>query len=85
MDFTPPKGKKFSLLLPRRSVFRMEGDVRYDWKHGIPYRVRDKLEDGRISIRSKRISLTFRIIIDDFGNYMGQKPGVYEEPQQKNK
>jgi len=63
MDFTSPDEKKKSVLLPRRSLVLLTEDSRYKWKHGIAGRKKDKLENGEILIRKKRISLTFRHLI----------------------
>ena len=60
MEFTSPDSKKVSVLLPRRSAVILEGDARYKWKHGIPARKKDQLENGNVLIRGKRISLTYR-------------------------
>lgn len=60
MDFFGPADEKKSVLLPQRSVLLVEGEARYKWKHGIAARKTDKLEDGAILRRNKRISLTFR-------------------------
>ena len=62
MDFHGPKEEKFSVLLPRRSAVLAEGDARFKWKHGIANRKSDKLSDGTILKRGKRISLTFRYV-----------------------
>ena len=61
MDFYGPEDKKKSILLPRRSVLLVEGPARYEWKHGIALRKTDKLENGVVLKRGKRISVTFRI------------------------
>ena len=60
MEFIGPKGEKVELLVPRRSIYLMEGDARYKWKHSMPQRKKDKLENGLMNVRKKRISLTFR-------------------------
>jgi alkylated DNA repair dioxygenase AlkB len=59
-------GVQVPLVLPVNSLLLMTGECRYDWSHGIS---KDREESGiyrgvTISIqRSKRISLTFRTII----------------------
>ena len=63
MDFTSPDDKKKSILLPRRSLVLLTEDSRYKWKHGIAGRKKDKLDNGEMLIRKKRISLTFRHLI----------------------
>lgn len=62
MEFHGPKGEKIELFVPRRSLYKMEGIARYEWKHSIPGRKKDKLSNGTMSIRKKRISLTFRTV-----------------------
>ena len=66
MDFySPGDEQKKSVLLPRRSLLLKEGKARFDWKHGIAYRKSDKLEDGMVLKRNKRISITFRLANKD--------------------
>lgn len=62
MEFHGSKGEKIELFVPRRSLYKMEGVARFDWKHSIPGRKKDKLANGSISIRKKRVSLTFRTV-----------------------
>lgn len=66
MDFFGPNDEKKSFLLPKRSLLLVEGDARYKWKHGIAGRKTDKLENGGILRRGRRISLTFRDSIKKF-------------------
>lgn len=54
--------KKIPVLLEPRSLFILNGDARYLWKHGIAARKTDKYE-GQIIQRDRRISLTFRNVI----------------------
>ena len=61
MDFHGPNEEKVSILLPRRSAVLAEGKARYEWKHGIALRKTDKLENGLVLKRGKRISVTFRV------------------------
>ncbi len=61
MDFYGPNEEKVSILLPRRSAILAEGKARYEWKHGIALRKTDKLENGLMLKRNKRISVTFRV------------------------
>ena len=62
-------GKKWDLYLPERSVLVMSKDARYDWKHGIPGRTHDLVEDedehhGPCLIkRGIRLSVTFRWLL----------------------
>lgn len=61
MDFYGPEEQKKSILLPRRSLLLVEGIARYEWKHGIALRKTDKLDNGMVVKRKKRISVTFRV------------------------
>lgn len=66
MDFySPGDEQKKSVLLPRRSLLLVEGKARFGWKHGIAYRKSDKLENGMVLKRNKRISITFRLANKD--------------------
>ena len=64
MDFVRPSGPPewkqqcHSHYLPVNSLMVMKGEARYDWKHGIAKRVKD-----RGVIRSRRVSVTFRCMI----------------------
>ena len=62
MDFHGPQDEKKSILLPRRSMLLVEGPARFDWAHGIAPRKTDKLENGTVLKRGKRVSLTFRVV-----------------------
>jgi alkylated DNA repair dioxygenase AlkB len=62
MDFTDSQsGEKQSLLLQPRSLIILSGDARYHWKHGIAGRKSDR-HNGTIIPRTRRISLTFRLM-----------------------
>ncbi len=64
MDFAPLRGSdKLSLLLEPGSLVIMQGESRYQWKHGIAPRKSD-LVDGRSVARGRRVSLTLRKVID---------------------
>jgi len=68
MEFTPPdkSGKeKQYVYMPRRSLYVIEDDARYEWLHGIPGRKTDKLNEGKVLVRQRRISITFRNVIQD--------------------
>jgi len=68
IDFYSPASEgeqKKSILLPKRSMLLVEGKARFDWKHGIAYRKSDKLENGLVLKRNKRISITFRLANKD--------------------
>ena len=45
--------------VPRRSLYVMQDEVRYKWKHAIPPRKKDII-DGYIQHRAKRWSITYR-------------------------
>jgi Alkylated DNA repair protein len=64
MDFYNADNNKVSVLLPRRSLVLLKDEARYKWKHGIAERKKDKLDNGLILYRRKRISLTFRTVIN---------------------
>ncbi len=65
MDFTPLKRKRDAIhaLLQAGCLLVMQGEARYDWKHGIAARKRDLIE-GQIIERQRRVSLTLRKVID---------------------
>jgi len=67
MDLVGPKGEKIPILLPRRSLYILQGEARYVWKYGIPGRKTDKLKDGKILIQNTRAFLTYRIDITKDG------------------
>jgi alkylated DNA repair dioxygenase AlkB len=48
-----------SLLLEAGSLLVMQGEARYEWKHGIAYRKSD-IYEGQSLERGRRVSLTFR-------------------------
>lgn len=50
------------LLLEPGALLVMEGEARYDWRHGIPARKTDR-HDGRVHVRGRRVSLTFRTVV----------------------
>ena len=52
--------KKVNVLLKRCSAIFLSGESRYNWRHSIPARKTDTLEDGTKIIRARRISMTFR-------------------------
>ncbi len=52
---------KHVLWLEPGSLLVMSGEARYRWKHGIPARQRDELNE-RVSQRQERISVTFRMM-----------------------
>jgi len=72
MEFTPQENKKENIgkekvyvYMPKRSLYVIEDDARYEWLHGIPGRKNDKLNDGKVVARQRRVSITFRNVIYD--------------------
>ncbi|TDH26380.1 alpha-ketoglutarate-dependent dioxygenase AlkB [Segetibacter sp. 3557_3] len=45
--------------VPRRSLYVMQDEVRYKWKHAIPPRKKDVI-DGNVQHRDRRWSITYR-------------------------
>jgi alkylated DNA repair dioxygenase AlkB len=67
MTFEPgpgTAGERAELLLPNRSLVVLDGEVRSGWRHGIPKRKHDRIDDARVP-RPRRVSLTFRTVADD--------------------
>jgi alkylated DNA repair dioxygenase AlkB len=65
MDFDETKGEKQQhLLLESRSLLVMQGEARYQWKHGIVARKSD-IYDGKRFQRARRLSLTLRKVVLD--------------------
>jgi len=63
MMFTNEKtNEKIPVVLRKRSLVILREDSRYIWKHSIPARKSDKI-DNKIVKRQRRISLTFRSVI----------------------
>jgi alkylated DNA repair dioxygenase AlkB len=48
------------VYLPARTLYTMEGDARYKWKHSIVGRKYDKDEEGNKVERGTRVSITLR-------------------------
>jgi len=67
--YTEGAEKKWDLYLPERSVLVMSKDARYHWKHGIPGRTHDLVEDEDgnhkpcLIKRGIRLSVTFRWLL----------------------
>jgi alkylated DNA repair dioxygenase AlkB len=55
---------RFEILLPPRSLLILRSESRWNWTHEIPPRKSDKI-NGRIMKRTRRISLTFRLLNKD--------------------
>jgi alkylated DNA repair dioxygenase AlkB len=63
MDFSNDlTGEKIAVLLEAQSIVVLQGESRYDWKHGIAGRQKDVFE-GVVYPRQRRVSLTFRTVI----------------------
>ena len=63
MDFDhPASASRHSLLLEPRSLLVMTDEARYEWRHGIARRKRDRWQ-GSPLLRRRRISVTFRRLI----------------------
>ncbi|KAN0097180.1 hypothetical protein V8E55_001626 [Tylopilus felleus] len=66
---TREEEKKWDLYLPKRSVLVMSKDARYHWKHGIPGRTHDLVENEDeyrapcLIKRGIRLSVTFRWLL----------------------
>ncbi|GAA1045102.1 alpha-ketoglutarate-dependent dioxygenase AlkB [Streptomyces murinus] len=52
------------ILLEPGDVLSMSGEARYDWQHGIAARKTDRTQ-GRVIKRGRRVSLTFRRVLDN--------------------
>jgi alkylated DNA repair dioxygenase AlkB len=63
MEFTHRVSQQTQcMLLAPRSVLRLTDDARFQWMHGIPARRTDQV-NGRIIVRQRRMSITFRKVI----------------------
>lgn len=60
MEFRHPEGQKVDVFVPRRSLLVMSDKARLLWSHGITPRKTDQLPTGRLNVRGRRVSLTFR-------------------------
>lgn len=61
MDFTRA-GTRHAVCLEPRSLVVLQGEARYEWKHGIAKRKNDVV-GGIVIPRSRRVSLTFRSVV----------------------
>jgi alkylated DNA repair dioxygenase AlkB len=65
-SFDMSSGSRSSeIFLPKNSVYVLSDDSRYQWKHGIPFRVEDTIY-GDVIKRDVRYSLTWRNIKDKY-------------------
>jgi alkylated DNA repair dioxygenase AlkB len=55
--------QQVDIYLKAGSLLVMSGEARYNWKHGIPGRKSDTV-NGLKMMRSRRLSLTFRKVLD---------------------
>jgi alkylated DNA repair dioxygenase AlkB len=62
MDFQSTTGAFGSVLLPARSMIVLTDEARYDWKHSIASRRRDRIGTRDVT-RERRLSLTFRSVL----------------------
>jgi alkylated DNA repair dioxygenase AlkB len=65
MNLISNYGKSISIYLPANSVYLLTGPARYVYKHGITFDSTDNVYGNKI-YRTKRISLTFRSISEDY-------------------
>ena len=52
-------GDVVDVEVPRRSLYVMQDEARYKWKHAIPPRKKDNI-DGNLKHRERRLSITYR-------------------------
>ena len=65
MEFADTRSdEERSQRLERGSLLILKGESRFQWQHGIPARKSDRVE-GAVVPRGRRISLTFRNVIQD--------------------
>lgn len=55
-------GDVVDVEIPRRSLYIMQDEARYKWKHAIPPRKKDNI-DGNLQHRDRRVSITYRKVI----------------------
>ena len=55
-------GETVDVEIPRRSVYVMQDEARYKWKHAIPPRKKDVV-DGTVQHRERRLSITYRKVV----------------------
>jgi alkylated DNA repair dioxygenase AlkB len=53
--------RKVPILLEPRSAVILQGEARYKWTHAVPGRKSDRFE-GKVLVRSRRLSLTYRTV-----------------------
>lgn len=57
-------GDVIDILVPRRSIYVIQDEARYKWKHAIPARKKDVI-DGIKHFRARRLSITYRKVKTD--------------------
>ena len=63
MEFDDPNSaRRHSLLLEPRSLVVIADEARYEWRHGIARRKKDRWQ-GSLLLRRRRLSVTFRRLI----------------------
>ena len=62
MVFTHPSGSRQELYLQPRSLIVLSGNARFKWRHAIPARKSDTVDNARVP-RRRRVSLTFRKVL----------------------
>ncbi|KAF8063012.1 ALKBH8 [Scenedesmus sp. PABB004] len=55
-----PEEERVAIYLPRRSLLVMAGEARLGWRHAIPHRKSDVVDDQQLPRAARRVSLTFR-------------------------
>jgi alkylated DNA repair dioxygenase AlkB len=70
----PRTGVQVPILIEPGSLYVMQGEARYQWKHGIMARKSDVYSGRRIQ-RGRRISLTFRTVIQQAFNPTAKEAG----------
>jgi alkylated DNA repair dioxygenase AlkB len=70
----PHTGVQVPVLIEPGSLYVMQGEARYQWKHGIMARKSDGYS-GRRFQRGRRISLTFRTVIQQAFNTIAKEAG----------
>ena len=70
----PRTGVQVPVLIEPGSLYVMQGEGRYQWKHGIMARKSDVYSGRRIQ-RGRRISLTFRTVIQQAFNPTAKEAG----------
>ncbi|GAB5426913.1 MAG: alpha-ketoglutarate-dependent dioxygenase AlkB [Devosia indica] len=63
MEFSSVRsGGSLTRLLEPQSLLLLQDETRFEWKHGIPARKSDVIEQQKVT-RGRRVSLTFRTVV----------------------